>query len=90
MILCNFYQNVRIGEHINQILTTLHCSCDVLPRGRGVVAAGAQVRGQPGGGAHAADLPPPRQRQAQRTLPAGGFSVDYGRGTNSNDLLSNL
>ena len=36
------------------------------------MAAGAQVRGQPGGGAHAADLPPPRQRQAQRTLPAGG------------------
>ena len=35
------------------------------------MAAGAQVRGQPGGGAHAADLPPPRQRQAQRTLPAG-------------------
>ena len=36
------------------------------------MAAGAQVRGQPGGGAHAADLPPPRQRQAQRTLAAGG------------------
>ena len=61
------------------------------------MAAGAQVRGQPGGGAHAADLPPPRQRQAQRTLPAGGhtaacsgflFSVDYSRGTNLNHLFS--
>ena len=61
------------------------------------MAAGAQVRGQPGGGAHAADLPPPRQRQAQRTLAAGGpttacsgflFSVDYGRGTNLNHLFS--